>query len=194
MIFSINKTNRNIAISIMQEAMGSNPNLSWMTGGNSNRLINFYKFCLRLAMLYKGAYLNSDKKGIVLFYKRGASSSFFRQIKGLQIYTPFIFNAIKISKLFLICKLQNKIQKFTPKTPHLYCLIIAVKPNQKSTQTIIQLRDFLFQQSQKKKLPIYVQTSLMRNKILFEHYGFECYKEIPNGNYKLWLLKRDYEK
>jgi len=144
MLYSIDKSNKDIAISIMRKAMSSSPNLRWITGNEKPRLQRLYNFCLHLAMLYKGAYLNPDKKGVVFFYKRGH--------------------------------------------------ILAVDPNDKSTKTVIKLRDYLFQQSKKEQLPIYIQTALKRNKTLFEKFGFVCYKKLENENYSLWLLKRDYEK
>ncbi|WP_299209130.1 hypothetical protein [uncultured Dokdonia sp.] len=176
--------------------MKKNPNLLWMTGGSAKRLCNLYRFCLKLAMLYNGAFLHPNTKGVVLFYKKGVGITIGGLIKKGLLYFFFIFSVIDVFKIVKICKLQRSLKKRAPNEPHLYCLIIAVSPEEKSTQTIIQLRDFLFQQSIELQLPIYIQTSVRRNKILFERYGFECYETVVNtsGDYTLWLLKRDYEK
>jgi len=194
MLYTIDKSNKAIAIRIMQKALSSSPNLRWMTGNKRLRLQNLYRFCLQIAMLYKGAYLNPDMKGVVFFYKRGKQNTWAHKIKSLRLYIIFLLSAVNLSNIFKIYKFQQLIKKYRPKIPHLYCLVLAVDPNDKSTQTVIKLRDYLFEQSQKEQLPIYIQTSLRRNKILFERYGFECYQKLENENYSLWLLKRNYEK
>ncbi|GGG26590.1 hypothetical protein GCM10011344_29190 [Dokdonia pacifica] len=196
MIYSIQPHNKIIALEVLRKSMIENPNLLWMTGACKKRLYNLYSFCIRFAMLYKGAYLHSDTKGVLLFYKRGGRSTLSDVMKKIGVYSFFISSVVDIFKIPRICRLQQLIKKKTPNIPHLYCLIIAVSPEEKSTQTIIQLRDFLFEQSEKQQLPIYIQTSVRRNKILFERYGFECYDSVVNtsGDYTLWLLKRDYEK
>ncbi len=195
-MYSIQPHNMAIALEVLRKAMKENPNLLWMTGGGRKRLRNLYSFCLKMAILCQGAYLHANTKGVLLFYKRGSKSTFRNGIKKIKLYFFFIISVIDVFKLFKVCKVQALVKEKTPSIPHLYCLIIAVSPEEKSTQTIIELRDFLFEQSKKQQLPIYIQTSVRRNKVLFERYGFECYDMVQNtsGDYTLWLLKRDYEK
>ncbi|WP_299763508.1 hypothetical protein [uncultured Dokdonia sp.] len=196
MIFPIQLYNKNIALQVLQKAMIENPNLLWMTGTCKKRLNNLYEFCIRLAMSKKGAYLNSDTKGVVLFYREGDGVTLIGLLKKIQLYFFFVVSVIDIFKIIEMMKLQRLIKRKMPNAPYLYCLIMAVHPEEKRTQTIIQMRDFLFEQSKQQQLPIYIQTSLRRNKILFERYGFECFDTVVNtsANYTLWLLKRDYEK
>lgn len=196
MIFPIQLYNKAIALQILQKAMIENPNLLWMTGACKKRLNHLHEFCILLAMSKNGAYLNSDTKGVVLFYREGDAITLIGLLKKIQLYFFFVISVIDVLKIVEMIKLQRLIKRKMPNVPHLYCLIMAVHPEEKSTQTIIQMRDFLFEQSKQQQLPIYIQTSLRRNKILFERYGFECYDTVVNtsANYTLWLLKRDYEK
>lgn len=193
MLHTIHKQNKAKALEIMYKAFKTNPNIVWLSGGTSKKLQSINRFCLEIAMLYKGAYLSTDEKGIIFFYKSKERLTFFNRLKKGMLYAHFIINGVHKTRFFKIYTLQNKIQKSLPNESFLYCSIIAVAASDKNLDTIIELRDFLYEQSEKLKLPIYVQTSLRRNKILFERYGFKSYLSIQNkdADYTLWLLRRD---
>jgi ribosomal protein S18 acetylase RimI-like enzyme len=57
------------------------------------------------------------------------------------------------------------------------------------------LMKFIFKMSADQKLPIYLETSLKRNNIIYKRYGFEDYNILKTGygDLTMWYMMRPYE-
>ena len=56
-----------------------------------------------------------------------------------------------------------------------------------------ELKNHIFQYSKQEQLPILLETSVERNKDIYERYGFYVYHEWMDsgGGQSLWFMRRD---
>jgi hypothetical protein len=71
--------------------------------------------------------------------------------------------------------------------------MIAVNPEWKGLETIIELRDFSYELSDQKGLPIFAEATEKKTKVTYERYGFKVFDEwkVEAENIHLWFLRRD---
>ena len=60
--------------------------------------------------------------------------------------------------------------------------------------TIIDIRNFVFDYSRKSQLPIYAETTVEKYLVLYQRYGFSIYDEWETdyNGIKVWFIKRDW--
>ena len=76
------------------------------------------------------------------------------------------------------------------KEEHLYFWFLGVEKG--GNKAVFEIKDQIFQWSEEKKLPILLETSVIRNRKVYERYGFEVYHtwdDSGNGN-TLWFMRR----
>ena len=98
--------------------------------------------------------------------------------------------SIPIKKVFQTLKREAYIKKYRFKDEHLYFWFLAVKKG--GEKAGFEMKDYLFNLSEKEQLPILLETSVERNKVIYERYGFKVYHTWPdsgNGN-ALWFMIR----
>lgn len=188
----ITNTTKDIALHILTNAFLENPNLNWMARKPDHKHIrNICLYCLEQAMIKKGAYISQDNRGVLLAYPNTPLASFRNKCRHMLAYIKLLFRSIRIGRIPKILSLRREIRRITPDKKHLYCLMISNDKDSNRISSIAELKNFLFALSEKMNLPIYVQTSLPRNKRLFERYGFDHYATCVKDYtpFKLWLLK-----
>lgn len=79
--------------------------------------------------------------------------------------------------------------------PHIYVLLLASN-HKNGNGTVIEMRDAIYSESERLKLPLFAETASEINKRAYERYGFKTYNEyiLPNADTKLWLLRREVMK
>lgn len=193
LVKTINKQNRKNALQILTTAFAKNPNIN-LVARNPSKIKGVCAYCLDSAILKNGAFITADEKGVLLCYPSQAPFSFLQKIQYGFIYLKFLLFSFRLSGLFQTLAQQRHLKEQLPKQNYLYCLILAVDKDRTSLQTTASLRDFLFNKSQQLKLPIYAQTSVRRNNILFQRYGFKNYHTFqqPHADFTIWVLKKEY--
>jgi ribosomal protein S18 acetylase RimI-like enzyme len=86
---------------------------------------------------------------------------------------------------------ESKIKKFHPKE-FIYLWYVGVEPTDQGKGIGSSLLQDIINLSNKRKLPIYLETSTERNLPLYERFKFEKYQEL-NFNYTLYLYKKESE-
>ena len=97
---------------------------------------------------------------------------------------------IPIKNVFQTLKRESYLKKHRYDGTHLYFWFLGVKKGGGTAG--FEMKDYLFDFSSKEQLPIILETSVERNKEIYERYGFEVYHEWPNsGKGKtLWFMIR----
>ena len=57
--------------------------------------------------------------------------------------------------------------------------------------SVLEIKNAIFTKSKKEKLPIYLETSVEKNRRVYERYGFNVYYTIRLGESTLYFLKRE---
>lgn len=194
-MIAVNDTNLNIALDIAEEAFISNPSMLWFIKKDHKqreRMRELCRYCINMARERKGAFLSNDLNGIVLYYGNDAKVSAFRFLKHL---IRLLNRATGWGKFFQLLQRQRNVQKMRGNNPHIYVLLLASN-HKNGNGTVIEMRDAIYSESERLKLPLFAETASEINKRAYERYGFKTYNEyiLPNADTKLWLLRREVMK
>jgi hypothetical protein len=96
----------------------------------------------------------------------------------------------------MVDKLETQIKRNRASSvDFLYLWFFGVADEALGTTNGRDLMKFIFKMSLDQKLPIYLETSLRRNTIIYRRFGFEEYNVFETGKNDLimWYMKRSYE-
>lgn len=193
------KADRNRAIEILYKAYKDNPTFTWVVKPGSpeqfeDRTKQLCGFLFDNILQIGGVYMTSYNDGICMIYnindKKNTAYSWYLQIK-------LAFNVIGITRALEIMKRESHIEKLRPKGNYLYFWVLAADPDVKGYQDMAEIRDDTFAMSKNQNLPIYAETTVERNVIMYKRYGFEEYDtwHVPGKDVIVHFMKRepDYE-
>lgn len=194
-MIAINNNNLNIALDITENAFITNPSMLWFIKKDNKqreRMRELCRYCINMAREYNGAFLSSDLNGIVLYYLSDAKISHYAFLKHL-IY--LLNKATGWGKFFQLLKRQKEITKLRGNKKHIYVLLLASN-HKNGNNTIIEMRDAVYAESERLQLPLFAETACKINKRTYERYGFKTYSEytLSGTDTKLWLLRREIVK
>lgn len=148
------------------------------------------------AVQKNGVYLSSNKQGIAVCYITNPLKA-TKSLRNLWNDLKFAFSVSGIKNALAIAKRQKYIKAQHPKdTPFMYWEFTGVNPNYQgmdsATFSMGELRDQVYNDAHERQLPIYTETSIRKNMIVYRRYGFDIYHEwiMPDGS-TMWFLKYD---
>lgn len=182
--------NKTLSVQIITEAFDTNPSVNIVIGDKGNRkkkISRLADYAFVKSLNRDGAYLSDNKKGTALCFRSNTGSSDFKEF---MFELRFAFS-IPIKKVFQTLKREGYIKKHRYQGDHLYFWFLAVEKD--GGKAVFEMKDYLFDLSEKEELPILLETSVERNKVIYERYGFNVYHTWPDsGNGKtLWFMIRE---
>lgn len=190
----ITTNEKEMALKVLSAAFSANPGVLYVAKKDINLLARIdvlLAYCLHIAMNKKGAFISSDNKGVVLIFDSHEKQSL---LDGLRGYIKLGNDCIGWDRAPKIILRQRKILKMRYKPRHLYCWMIGVEDHKNGLTSIREMRDFIFDLSSRKKLPIVAETTMSENLSLYKRYGFSIYKtwERTQDNMTTWFIKREH--
>ncbi len=186
-------------INIIAEAFKAIPAGNHLVKQDGKRDLRYKKlgdYVYHNAVKKNGLYLSSNEQGIAVCYEidpKNNKKTFGDFINDLK----FAFGVSGISNALAISKRQNYIQSQRPKNEkYMYWEFTGVNPNYQgmdsSAFSMGELRDKVYTDAHEKQLPIFTETSIRKNMIVYRRYGFDIYHEwtMPDGS-TMWFLKYD---
>lgn len=191
----INPQNRHIALQVLTTAFGNNPGVLWVVKKDKHirqRIKVLCKFCLGVAMQKQGAYITADLKGIALIFRNTMKQDPFRWLTG---YIQLGHYCIGWNRAIKVIRREMTITGRRPQTPHLYFWMLAVEDHTYGLNTIIEIRDFVFNQSKMLQLPIYAETTVESALTLYKRYGFKVYDkwQMDKSGLTVYFIYRDWD-
>ncbi len=177
---------------IVTESFRDNPNINYMIRPLFNKetmIKRLADYAFEFALKRDGIFITSDAKGLVICCHQPIkmdAKDYFNLFK-------LIISALNLRKLINIFRRDAYIKSVRPvdkKGIYIWCLAV---PNQaRNNKTAVEIKNFVFEKANQTQSPIYVETALWQNKIVFERYGFETYHYWESASYKLktWFLKK----
>lgn len=179
-----------LVVNIIAETFDNNPGVNWLIKSG----VSHKKYIRRLAQyafiksyLRNGVFLSSNEKGVALFYKFNYKKFSIRE-RWYQL--KFALTSISLYRLPSVLKREAYRNKMRPASgEYYYFWFFAVLPN--GSGAGFELKNALFELASKDNLPIYVETTLERNKKIYERAGFTTYHywEDKEDDIKFWFLK-----
>lgn len=184
---------RSIAVQIITETFRDNPHFNFILRKNNRELAlrEMAHYAFDKGMRRQGVYLTSDNKGLLIAYKNNTPGSFWSDT--LSTFRILLFS-LSLAKLSKIRRHENFIQARRPVGEYLYCWFFCVKKDARGRSAPREIRDYVLERSIRENLPILAETTLERNKFLFERFGFRMYDQIVNPEgLKVWMMKRELQ-
>lgn len=184
------KSDRSLSVKIIAETFDKNPSVNIVIGEGGNRkkkISRLADYAYIKALNRDGAYLSDNKKGTALCYRSDKGKSNFKEF---LFEMRFAFS-IPIKNVIGALNRESYIKKHRYPGDHLYFWFLGVQKG--GGEAVYDIKNQLFKISEKEKLPILLETSVPRNKAIYERYGFKVYHEWPDsGNGKtLWFMMRE---
>lgn len=187
-------SDRQLVVNIITDAFKDNPSVLSVINNDkrkTERISALAEYVFDTAFSRNGIFISSDKTGVAICYryneKANAPADYFNQLK-------LVVNAIGIRRVFKILKRDAYISKQRPANGNfMYFWFFGVVDQGKGRGAAIELKNRLFEKAKKENLPIYLETSVLQNKSVYERFGFKVYhswKEAETSN-EIWFMKKD---
>lgn len=155
------------------------------------RFIYLAKHMVEKAIAKDALILANDGLGIAILFEVNAKdkNSFKDWIEELKL----VRHVIGIKNALKIVKNQGYIKKMRPKKGnYLYCWFWGIVKETRGAERQIaaEMKDNLIRISEEKQLPIYAETRVRTNAVVYNRYKFSIYHtwDHPSGD-KMWFVK-----
>jgi hypothetical protein len=185
-----------VAISIMAAAFRNNPTFMWLIGASRfshQRLSELCKYCIQISLLRKGAFISEDSSGVALIYETDCQIS---HLSTAILHFRLIHKCIGWHRVYKLIKREFIFRRIRPVEKGLYILAIATVHYTYRQKTAVELKNAIFEMADRKGLPIYSETTLLRNRRVYERYGFLTYSsyKFRATDFTVWFMKRPSER
>ncbi|MEP1033054.1 hypothetical protein [Ekhidna sp.] len=177
-------------IQILTQSFQTNPSALWVIKQDEKvqkRLQVLIEYAVATGLENEGLFLSDDESAAAICFEEPAKSSLSSYWHQLQL----IRKAIGITRLPQVLKREGYLKKHRPDEPHLNFWFLGVDPHRKGSGGVLDIKHRIFELSKEKQLPILLETSVERNKNVYERYGFHTYHTWKESDdYTLWFMRR----
>lgn len=176
---------KEIVIDILAKSFQDNKSVNYIIKQDKKRLFRIRKlmeYAFEICFLYGAVILSDDKKGCALILYPHKKKTTFRSVlldARIAFYCCGIVNVIKALKR------ESKIKALHPKMPFKHLWFIGVNPDVQSKGIGSALLNHVIHDN----IPVYLETSTLKNLPWYKKHGFDIYSELDLG-YTLYLLKK----
>ncbi len=179
------------ALDVLEKAFYNSPGMLWMISpkNKKNNFRNFLSIFLEEAIVKNGAYLTSDRNGVLLFFQLQDKKLSFSLIYK-KLYALFFIMGIKNGIRAIYYK--NIIDAERPKSGWLGWLV-ATDSKVKGNLAAYEIKQFMFEQGDKTNQTVYVETTVPRVRLLYLATGYSEFKSLkhPYEDLTIWFMKRE---
>lgn len=146
-------------------------------------------FCLEESIERHGAFLSNDENGVALVFRNFPPK---RSLRRLFRKLRFIHRGIGWKNLRTVLARERKIKKIRPQEDSLFFWMLAADVGKAHPSPAADLKEKIFEYADKLGLPIYAETTVRKNRIVYERYGFHTYDELRDRSdeFSTWFLVR----
>jgi hypothetical protein len=180
---------RAIAVQVITETFDANPSVNIVIGDRGNRkkkISRLADYTFTKALNRKGAFISSNERGAALCFRSDIGKSTLKEL----FYEVRFALSIPLKKVFQTLKRESYLKKHRYQGTHLYFWFLGVYSVGQGA--VYELKDHIFDWSDREQLPILLETSVPRNRDIYIRYGFEVYYtwEDSGGGAPLWFMMR----
>lgn len=180
---------RATAVQVITETFDVNPSVNIVIGDGGNRkkkISRLADYAFTKALNRKGAFISSNERGAAHCFRSDIGKSTLKEF----LYEIRFALSIPLKKVFQTLKRESYLKKHRFQDPHLYFWFLGVYRDGQGA--VYELKDYIFDWSEREQLPILLETSVPRNRDIYLRYGFEIYHtwEDSGGGAPLWFMMR----
>jgi hypothetical protein len=184
---------RELVIRLMTTMFVDNPAvLSLISPGKNKQagIQSLAEFAFQKCLHRNGVWISSNEKAVALCYRFNSGGFSFKEF----IYElRFALSFIGLNRLRKILAREAYRKKQRPADGnYFYFWFFAALPD--AGEAAFELKNGIFELAKQEQLSIYTETSVERNRKIYERYGFQTYQrwEDAEENITFWFLKREY--
>ncbi len=187
------KSDKDKVVKIICESFDSNPHINFIIKNDykrEKRIKALAHYAFIIGIRRNGIYLTDDEQGLAIVFQ---SNQFKKNLYEYWLQLCLVFKVFSIFRTNKICKLESLVQKNREsKGAYLYVWFLGVSNNALGTNDARELMKYLFNLSQELNLPLYSETTIERNNIIYKRFGFEDYNTLNTGieNLIFYYMKR----
>lgn len=182
---------KNNIIDIIANSFEDNLSVSWIIKNDhkrKQRIRVLAEYAFNTVLRKKGIYLSSDEKGVIMFYKQNEHKE---TILDYIDQAKLAIRAVGLARVRkIMAREAQKAQKRPADGEFIYCWFYGVIDSARGRGAAIELKNVIFEQADKLKLPILLETSMKKNFVAYQRYGFTVYDTWEENEKKLWFMKR----
>lgn len=183
-------TDKQLIISILTAAFETNKSVNHVVKQDAKkqqRIEALMDYSYEVCRQWGEIYLSDDcLAAAMLLYPHQKRTS----LKAIWLDLKLALKAVGLAKLKQVMNRESRIKSFHPQQPFLYLWFVGVVPDQQGKGIGSRLMAEIIQQSERIKLPVFLETSTRENLPFYQNSGFQIYAQI-DFDYPLYLLKRD---
>lgn len=186
------KKDRTRVLEILEFSFQGNPGVNALIG-RKNKIASLQKilaFSVDYGLRRKGLYLSEDKNCVAICYPFHSSPDTICDLYGK---IKLISKAIPWLNIFKISAHRRTIKLAKPKHRNfLYFWYLGANSEASKNNSTQKLISDIFQMAKEKGLDIYAETTLLRNRIIYERFGFQTFKDWYNDDLglRVWFMKK----
>ena len=181
---------KSIVVDILTKSFNENRSFNSIIKQDKNRVKRIrkvFEYYFDVCSKYGLIYLSDDKKGCAVISLPDQLKVTFKSIL-MDIRLLFLLG---LKRVKLGVGRASKISKVHPESNFYYLLFIGVDPSFQHLGIGSKLLKELIADSKLLKRPVYLETYLEKNIILYQRFGFTIYKELDLG-FPLFCMKREF--
>ncbi|MDZ4667908.1 MAG: hypothetical protein SGJ00_08485 [bacterium] len=189
------KADKERVVKIICESFNTNPHVDFIVKNDAKRpqrMAALAAYAFEVGMRKNGVYLTDDGLGVAIIFKY---DKFKLSLYEYWLQLGLVFKVFTPARAIMVDKLESLIKRNRASNiSFLYLWFFGVADESLGSTNGRDLMKFIFKLSQEAKLPIYLETSLRRNMIIYKRFGFEEYN-ILNTKKKdltMWYMKRPF--
>ena len=184
-------------VGILTDVLLENPSATHIVKKDAKRkerIAYLAAYMLKRAKQKKGLFVSEDGNGLALCYKvlPNEKKTFFEWVDEIRVG----LKVIGYARIPGILKRQAYLKKQMPNNiPYLYFWFLGVDKTARGMELGIaaELKEKVFSAAKQQGLPIYTETSIRKNKVVYQRYGFEIFHEWKmNNNATMWFMKKEF--
>ncbi len=183
------KQDKTLVVDILSTTFQDNPSVhNIIKKVDSIHVRRLMEYAFDSVLETKGVYMSNDNRGVAICYQPSLQSKGIYQLY-LQLKLTFrVIGSSNISKALAHKKLI--LSKHPKDGKYLNFWFLGVLPKT-DIKSVLEIKSAIFEQSKQKTLPIYIETSVEKNRRVYERYGFEVYHKHHLGSGNLYFLRRE---
>lgn len=178
------------AFELLKETLVDNRSVLFTIGNKGFFRLKIYfvaRYLLSEAERNEGIYLDSTQSGIICFFEN-------QKKKEANWFTQFflILFAIGPWRASRVLARKREVQAFHSQYENfIHCSYLAVRKEARGSQAIFELRNALFAFQQEKQLPILIETTIEKNKRVYERIGFRVKEVRTVSRFNTYCMVRE---
>ena len=179
-------------VSIIVDAFEHNPSVVDVIKEDNKkgvRLRRLAEYSFDFGERRNGNFMSTDSNGIVISYVEDMKRSIRDHLADLKL----IFQISGIGKASYLLKKEAYRASVRPKEPFYYVWFIGVDSIHRGGKAGIELKRHVFEEANRLKLPILLETTIEKNKRAYEYFGFQVYHvhQFHDGMPPTYFMRRE---